>query len=284
MDISIIIVNYNTYTLTVNCIESIYKQTIGPEFEIIVVDNSSPNRDIEQLNDIFPEVKLVLSPHNKGFGSGNNLGSTIAKGKYLLFLNSDTLLLNNAIKEFYEYMERNPSVGICGGNLYQIDLKPGVSFERRLPGILRDFDSLIFMFLAKLQFGKNLVFNFDDQPLRLKGYVSGADLCIPRELFIKVGRFDEDFFMYYEETELTYRVFEAKKEVHVIPQSKIIHLEGGSQGDLSDRKKAWMRESKLLYFKKTNTSGFKISNILNKLVCFRDSLIQKFKSYKGFKH
>ncbi|PUV22966.1 glycosyltransferase family 2 protein [Sphingobacterium athyrii] len=277
MDISIIIVNYNTYTLTVNCIKSIYEKTVGLEFEIIVVDNCSPDRAIERLNIDFPKVKLILSQHNKGFGAGNNLGATIAKGKYLLFLNSDTLLLNNAVKEFYKYMERNPRVGICGGNLYQVDLRPGVSFERRLPGILRDFDNLLFMFLSKLQFGKNLVFNFEDRSLRLKGYVSGADLCIPKELFMKVGRFDEDFFMYYEETELTHRVFKAKKEVHVIPQSKIIHLEGGSQEELSDKKKVWMRDSKLLYFRKTNTFGFEISNILSALICLRDSLIQKLR-------
>jgi len=275
MDISIIIVNYNTYTLTLNCIKSIYEKTADLVFEIIVVDNCSPNRDIEKLNVTFPDVKLILSQQNNGFGAGNNLGSRHAKGKYLLFLNSDTLLLNNAIKEFYQYMERNPKVGICGGNLYQVNLQPGVSFERRLPGILRDLDSLLFMLLSKLQFGKNLVFNFSDSPLRLKGYVSGADLCISKDLFVTVGRFDEDFFMYYEETELTHRVFKAKKEVHVIPQSKIIHLEGGSQVEISDKKKVWIRKSKLLYFKKTNTFGLEISIVLDQIIGFRDSLIQK---------
>lgn len=275
MDISVIIVNYNTFDLTLDCVRSIYHNTSDLSFEIIVVDNCSPKRDIEKLNDIFPDVKLILSSSNNGFGAGNNLGSTTAIGKYLLFLNSDTLLLNNTLQEFFLYMEKHPEVGICGGNLYQSDGRPGVSFEGRLPGVLSDLDRLVFMLISKIQFGRNLFFNFGDRPLRIKGYVSGANLCIPKDLFVKIGRFDEDFFMYYEETELTHRVVKAKKEVHVIPQSKIIHLEGGSQGDISDKKKVWMRESKLLYFKKTKTFGLGISIILNQIIGFRDSLIQK---------
>lgn len=278
MDVSIIIINYNTFNLIVDCIRSIYSKTSGVSYEIIVVDNNSPNRDIEGLPQIFPEIKLILNSTNAGFGVGNNLGSNSALGKYLLFLNSDTLLLNNAINEFYLYMDKHPEVGICGGNLYQIDGRPGVSFERRLPGIIRDLDNLFFMLFSKAKFGKNLVHNFEDYALKINGYVSGADLCIPKDLFFQLGGFDDDFFMYYEETELTYRVLKSKREVHVIPQSKIIHLEGGSQEGVSALKLGWMKDSKALYFEKTNTRGLWWSDILNQLIGFRDQFIQKIKS------
>lgn len=278
MDVSIIIINYNTFNLIVDCIVSIYSKTSGVSYEIIVVDNNSPNRDIEGLTLIFPKIRLILNSTNAGFGAGNNLGSKSALGKYLLFLNSDTLLLNNAINEFYLYMDKHPEVGICGGNLYQKNGRPGVSFERRLPGIIRDVDNLFFMLFSKAQFGNNLIHNFEDHALNINGYVSGADLCIPKDFFFELGGFDEDFFMYYEETELTHRVLKNKREVHVIPQSKIIHLEGGSQEGVSALKLGWMKESKALYFEKTNTRGLWWSDILNQLIGLRDRFIQKIKS------
>lgn len=281
MDVSIIIVNYNTYSLVLDCINTIYEKTKDITFEIIVVDNLSPDRSIENLCSIYPDINLILNTANSGFGSGNNLGSNYASGKYLFFLNSDTLLLNNAIYEMFIFMEKNPNVGVCGGNLYHVDGIPAVSFEQYFPGVYRDTDILLYSLMSKLRFGKNLVFNFNKGPLKINGYVSGADLFIPRNLFLSIGRFDEDFFMYYEETELIHRVRRRNKEVFVLPQSKIIHLEGGSQMGINLKKMNWMRESKTKFFDKTNTKGLYLSNILVKCIMFRDSMIKRIFFKKG---
>lgn len=99
MDVSIIIVNYNTYDLTLDCINSIKEKTNNIKYEIIVVDNNSPNRIIENLK--LENVRLVLNSKNGGFGYANNIGNKYAKGKYLFFLNSDTILMNNAIFELF---------------------------------------------------------------------------------------------------------------------------------------------------------------------------------------
>ena len=104
IDVSIILVNYNTYNLVLECIESIEKFTTKNSYEIIVVDNNSPDRSIENLNSIFPYVKLILNEENSGFGAGNNLGFTKAIGKYTFFLNSDTLFCNDSLYYFIDFL------------------------------------------------------------------------------------------------------------------------------------------------------------------------------------
>ena len=155
MDVSIIIVNYNTYDLTLDCINSIKEKTNNIKYEIIVVDNNSPNRIIENLK--LENVRLVLNSKNGGFGYANNIGNKYAKGKYLFFLNSDTILMNNAIFELFEFMEKKSNVGICGGNLYTLEHKPTISFERFKPSLINTVDNYLGDFLKK-RFFKEIAF------------------------------------------------------------------------------------------------------------------------------
>ena len=113
MNISIIIVNYRTPDLTQACIDSIYTHTKGVDFEVIVVDNCSMDESVNRLSKDH-RIKLIVSPRNGGFGYGNNLGMKAAQGKYFFLLNSDTLLVNNAIKEFYDYAESHDSKTLYG--------------------------------------------------------------------------------------------------------------------------------------------------------------------------
>ena len=112
MDVSIIIVNYNTKKLIKNCINSIYKHTKDVDFEIIVSDNGSVDGSVEMIKSEFPNVILIENNANLGFGAANNRGLKIAKGKYIFYLNSDTVLLNNAVKYFFDYWE-NALSRIC---------------------------------------------------------------------------------------------------------------------------------------------------------------------------
>ncbi|WP_293899150.1 glycosyltransferase family 2 protein [Sphingobacterium sp. UBA5670] len=249
MDVSILIVNYNSFQLILKAIESIYKHTSGLAFEIIVIDNDSLQRDIESIHTFYSNVILLKNPENRGFGSGNNFGASVAKGKYLFLLNPDTILLNNAIGQFYEFCENNKHVGIVGGNLYDLNLQPAFSCWSFLPSLLAEIDFLCYYKLSKV-LGQVGSFNSTGKPQNV-GYISGADLFISRSLFHKAGGFDEDFFMYYEEVELTFRVRKLGYKVISLPDAKIIHLEG--QSESNDEKIALrMRQSEKLYYTKTN--------------------------------
>ena len=252
MDVSIIIINYNTFDLVKDCINSIYNQTFNLEFEIIVVDNKSPNRDIEMLKGIFPNITLILNNSNSGFGVGNNIGAKVASGRNLFFLNSDTLLINNAITTLSEFLDYNEDVAIAGGNLYNAKLQPATSFSQVMPGIFAEIDNFFGNVFSKILYFNKINFNNTESFIYVKGFISGADMMMKRNVYQILDGFDEDFFMYYEETELSARVKKLGYRIANIPQAKIIHLEGASE---SIQKNTALRSygSKFLYFKKTGS-------------------------------
>lgn len=221
MDVSIIIVNYNTEKLISKCIKSIYEKTQGISFEIIVVDNASPipPNTLKKSNKII----FIQSKINLGFGKANNLGVQHATGDYIFCLNPDTILINNAIKELFDFMQKNSYVGICGSNLYQQDLTPGHSYEMLEPSIIQETLSL--RGSTSKRFNED--FNSSATPKKVS-HVVGAALMIPRKLFNEVGGFDKDIFMYMEETLLCHLVKKKGYVIYNVPQSKIIHLEGKS--------------------------------------------------------
>lgn len=249
MDVSIIIVNYNTYNLVIDCIDSIYKNTSNVEFEIIVVDNDSPDRKIENLPQRFSSVKLIINHTNSGFGAANNLGAQAATGEYLFFLNPDTVLYNNAIYILHNFMLNNHGTGACGGNLLTKDYLPNTSYSNFMPGFIHEIDFFLFNVLSKIVYnGEN--FNHSGKNKPVGGFVSGADLMIKADLFSRLKGFDEDFFMYYEETELIYRIRKLNFEIFSVPQAKIVHYEGGSEG-IKEKTFERMKNSELLYYNKT---------------------------------
>lgn len=275
MDVSVIIVNYNTTQLVIDCIETIYEHTKDVNFEIIVVDNNSPNRSIEKLNDIFPYVKLILNDKNSGFGAANNLGNKYAIGKYLFLLNSDTLLISNAIFDFFQFMEKTPDAGICGGNLLTKDLKPNMSFLRIKPSLIVKINELFFGLILRFIYIDNWSFAHQEQVLEINGFVSGADFFVKKALFDQVGGFDEDFFMYFEEVELTHRIEKLNYKSFILPSVKIIHLEGGST--FTENKANWQRESQKLYFQKTKQKYYKAVVVVDKLINFKKKLKNSIK-------
>ena len=288
-DVSIIIVNYNTYDLVLQCIESVVKNTSKILYEIIVVDNNSPNREVEQLNEIYPQVKLILNNENSGFGIANNLGNMVAKGKYIFLLNSDTIVLDNSIYYLYDFMKKNLDVGACGGNLCDAELNPATSFTRSMPSIFSDIDYFFYNIFSKLKFGKNLYYCYETLPIRIYGNISGADLMIQKTVFDELRGFDENYFMYYEETDLIFRMREKGYKTYIVPQSKIVHLEGASES-LKEIKLNWTYESKEKYFLK-NQSKFelRLSNIIFYITVIQRMLIfkllgkkEKFKYWFSF--
>lgn len=230
-DISVIIVNYNTKDLLRDCINSIHRNTHDVDFEIIVVDNASSDGSIDMLRQDFPDVMAVDAGGNLGFGRANNLGMTKASGKYLFLLNSDTLLLNNALKEFYDCAERLRSegcrIGAMGTILFDRNHNTCHSYGHFItPSV--ELKELTAKYLRFLKDSSNT------HPSRIKGemdvdYITGADMFLPVEVFNQTGGFDPDFFMYCEEVDWQKRMAEAGLRRIVIDGPEIVHLEGGSE-------------------------------------------------------
>lgn len=237
MDISVIIVNYHSAKMVMDCINSIYSQTRGASFEIIVVDNASGDGSVELLRETFGErITVIASPENLGFGRANNLGAEQAKGKYLFLLNPDTLLVNDALGILRDYLEEHPGSGVAGGNLYSPDMAPTPSFCREFDDLKLEKQRASWGKLlgdrvrAKLGMGQNAPmreFNHTDAPEKV-AYIFGADMMLPRAVFERAGGFDPDFFMYGEEEELTWRITRLGYDAVCVPQAKIIHLEGAT--------------------------------------------------------
>jgi hypothetical protein len=227
MDVSVIMVNYNTVNLLCNAIDSVFSMTSSLEYEIIVVDNRSTDDTTGIIKRKYGgKVKVLSLPQNIGFGRANNAAAAVAKGRNILLLNPDTLLLNNAVKILSDYIDNN-GTGIAGGNLFDEKRDPAFSYRRFLPSIFWELNDLLFTLPEKLIYGKCSFFNYSSEPLNV-AYISGADLMISRHLFEKLGGFDPDYFLYFEETDLACRVKELNYKVVNIPQAKVMHMESAS--------------------------------------------------------
>ena len=231
MEVSIIIVNYNTKQLTSNCISSIVEKTNGIQYEIILVDNASTDGS-KVFFEKDARVTYIYSERNGGFGYGNNLGMKVAKGRYLFLLNSDTLLVNNAIKEFFDYAESNNEKRVYGCYLQHMDGEYCKSYF--------DFPAFtIKSFLKRiLHLKKELPVDFKEKRVEA---IAGADMFFPREIFENTDGFDENIFMYGEEGEWQYRMLNQGYPAFIIPQPQIIHLEGQSSKPSITKKASTLR-------------------------------------------
>lgn len=226
IDVSIIIVNYNTCNMTKECIDSIFKKTLGVSFEVILVDNASTDGS-KEFFERDERINYIYNNENVGFGRANNIGVEVANGRNILFLNSDTILLNDAISLMSMYLDENGDVGCVGGNLYSSGMRPLHSFLRFDP-LGKEVNELTSGLYARLLFGENIDHNHSKKPLTVKSIV-GADMMIRKPILHEVGgAFNPVFFMYCEETELCHRIRNNGYLIKALHEPNIVHLEGGS--------------------------------------------------------
>ncbi len=237
MDVSIIIVNYNTKELIKNCINSIYKYTNDIEFEIIVSDNGSLDGSIEMIKSEFPNVILIENNANLGFGKANNKGLKIAKGKYIFYLNSDTVLLNNAVKIFYDYWEQNPNkneIGALGCNLLDGEgnvTHSGEEFPSKNKILKNAFMDFLHILRLSVFFFLPESFSFTKKKSvknEIKKIIGDIDYVIGADLFLRNNEFaifDELFVLYYEDSDLQVLMKEKGLRRLIIDGPKIQHLE-----------------------------------------------------------
>jgi GT2 family glycosyltransferase len=229
--------------MTSECIESVFEKTKDVEFEIILVDNASTDGSKEKFSN-DGRIKYIYSAENLGFGGGNNLGYKHSTGDYIFLLNSDTLLVNNAIKEFYDYMQYAPqSVGCVGCVLQDKNGKRMHSYHSAFPSLGWIFKEILSYSIPKLYNPYNVRERMqakDHYPQKV-AVITGADLFIRRNVIETCGMFDTDFFMYYEETEMQHRFQKAGFDSFVIDTPQIIHLAGYS----SKNKKSVLQKMKM---------------------------------------
>ena len=204
MDVSIIIVNYNTKNLTINCLSSIYEQTKDISFEIIVSDNGSTDGSIEMIKSNFTKVIVVENKENLGFGKANNRGLKVATGKYIFYLNSDTVLLNNAVRLFFDYFESHSleNIGAIGCNLVDNNLTLTHSFGT-FPCYKNEVTFHLknaFKLLAKrIIFTLGKSYKKENAIDKAKEYYGEVDYITGADLFVKNNEyayFDERYFLY----------------------------------------------------------------------------------------
>lgn len=229
MDVSVIIVNYKTCELTLQCLRTLFNNTKDIDFEVILVDNGSNDETPHRVREEFPQVKLIESKENIGFGRANNLGNKYAKGKYLFLLNSDTIILNNIVRQFYEFMEAHPEYASCGGNLIDENgVNNGVGGN--FPTVMQEFLNIGFRYIIpkRLWYRYSPVQTIATCNPKTILHITGADTFIRKEVFDNFNGFDPAFFMYNEEVELFYRMNKAGYKSCVLPQAVLVHLDGGS--------------------------------------------------------
>lgn len=252
MKLSIIIVSWNVAKDLSNCLKSIGECPPSCEFEIIVVDNASTDDTVDVIKKNFPDVLAITNDKNLGFAAANNQGIAKAEGEYVLLLNPDTIVHSVALDTLVMFMDDNADVGICGPKLSNDDGSIQRSV-RRFPsflGALHRHTAFKFVGIFKKEYKKWLMKDFRYNEQRDVEQLIGAAMMIRRSVLDEVGVMDENFFMYYEEVDLCYRVKKAGYRITFTPATDITHLGGQSSGQIPVEKRLMAMTSLLKFFRK----------------------------------
>jgi GT2 family glycosyltransferase len=226
--LSVIIVSYNTREMTLDCLRTLTVELSGIESEIWVVDNASEDGSAEAVRRDFPEVHLIASDKNLGFGAANNRGMERSKGDAILLLNSDAFPRPGAIAALLKYLEQHPDVGVAGPRLLNKDGSLQLSCFK-FPSPARCWLENLWLsalFRKSPSLGDYRRWPHDSE--RVVEFVSGACLLVRRVVYEQVGGFDEMFFMYSEETDWQRRITDHGWMIAFTPAAEVMHIAGAS--------------------------------------------------------
>ncbi len=276
-DLSIVIVSWNVCDLLRACLESIQagpvalagcddaKQTSALQVEVIVVDNASTDGTAAMVRKDFPWVRLIEPKRNTGFSGGNNLGFDASRGKYILALNPDTRVIDDALPQMFAYLETHPEVGALGPQLLNDDMTVQSS-RRRFPNLWTAiFESTWLQPIApKAVLDRYYMRDQADDQTTSVDWVQGAALLVRREVITQVGGFDEGFFMYSEELDWQRRIKEEGWEIVYLPEAKVVHYGGKSSDQVVSQRHIYFQTSKVRYFYKHHgpLTGFIVRALL----------------------
>ena len=268
-DVSVCIVSWNIKELLRDCLNSLKAQAGDVRYETIVVDNASSDGSAEMVRDEFPWVKLVDPKANLGFGRANNLAYKHSSGRWVLLLNPDTVVLDRAIEKLVRFADGHPEAGAVGGRTLK---KDGVSLERSCcwgsPGLWPLFCKslgLHIIFKNSAIFNREAMDYWQRDSVREVGVITGCCLMIRREVYEQTGGFDDDFFMYAEETDLCWRIRKTGGRLVFCPEAQIIHLVGESAKKATSNRLFHINRALLKLFRKHYGKGYML--LANFLMC-----------------
>jgi len=251
MDVSIIIVAWNVKKLVADCLNSVYDETKGIDFEVIYVDNASEDGSVEMVKEQFPNVRIIENDENKGFIKANNQGIEIAEGRYVLLLNSDTIVLDNAIAKMVKFADAHQEAAVVGCKI--------VNLDRTLRKTCFMYPSLLNMFLAATYlykvfpkskfFGRERMTWWDFNDVREVGAVSGCCSLVRKHAMEQVGLMDEAYFVYGDDSDWCYRFNKNGWKIMFTPEAQIIHYGGQTTSQKARAFRLQMEGSRLIFMK-----------------------------------
>jgi len=253
--LSIVIVNYNAKNYLEKCVKSVYLDSSinQADFEVIIVDNGSVDGSAEMVEKKFPDVKLIKNSKNEGFIKANNKGIRESKGRYILSLNNDTIVLPGALHAMVYFMDTHPEAGACGPKVLNSDGTIQHQCKRGFPTIssaLSYFLGLHKLFPKSKFFGHYLMTYLNPDEVNEVDSLSGACMMVRREVVDQVGLLDEKFFMYGDDLDWCYRIKKAGWKVYYVPQAQIIHYGGKSSQKVPYRGILWFYRAAHIFYKK----------------------------------
>ena len=252
IDLSIIIVSWNTKDLLVACLDSLSVQKSIYNIEVIVVDNASTDGSVEIVNEFYCHVNLIKNNTNMGFGMANNIGIKHSSGRYICLINSDVRVLPGCLDSLVNYMDQDKSIGIIGPKT----LSPDMSLQdtcRKLPNLWNNICEFLYLNRlfpkSNILSGEHMMF-FDHMTIRGVQGLAGCFLMIRKDALKQIGLFDERFFIYFEETDLCKRFLDKHYKILFFPHATIIHHHGASSSKDPLRFSAEQIKSRIKYWKK----------------------------------
>lgn len=245
-NLSIIIVNYNSGKIIADGLVSVFDKITGIDFEVIVSDNGSTDGSVEMIKNEFPTVRIVENGINIGFAAANNRAAKIAQGKYIFLLNPDTVVLDKNISKLVEFMDKNPKIGACGPLVLNSDGTMQRQCKRGWPTFKNSFFyySGLWKLFPKSQKWKKFTGGYfcldkpDDQVCEV-GQLSGAAMIVRRDILEKIGGMDENYIMYWDDTDLCFRIKNLGFKICYVPQAKIAHYGGAGGAQLHTARNLW---------------------------------------------
>ena len=237
MDVSIVIVTWNSSDFIGECLDSIYSHKGKLKFEVLVVDNDSQDATKDIIREFYPWVILIENEQNLGYAHANNQGITCSVGKYILLLNPDVSLRENALLELFLFMQKHPDAGAAGPQLLNLDgsIQPSC---REFPGfstLIYDVLGLSYLFPKSRVFARWRMGYFDHNSQKEVDQPMASALILRRECLAQVGLIDEDFFMFFNDVDLCFRIKNSGWKIYFCPDAKAYHALGGSTRKVKSR-------------------------------------------------
>ena len=251
-DVSIIIVNWNTREIIRNCLKSIYAEARKVKHEVIVVDNGSTDGSAEMIKAEFSQVQLIENDENRGFAAANNQGMARGQGRYVLLLNSDTIILEGAVAKAVAFADKHPEAGVVGCRVLNPDRTLQLTCFR-FPSILNDILASLYLnklFPGNKFFGRYRMSWWQRNNVQEVDVVTGCFMLVRKKAIEQVGVMDERYFIYSEEADWCYRFKQAGWKRLFTPSAEIIHLHGASSSKQRPEMALQLRGSNLQYFEK----------------------------------